>query len=284
MADSIVPGRFLDAGEEPDQTLTPIEGYEKYPLVSLKEAVEPIKSLLHNADSMVETARRNSRKPADGLTQDESGAIHLYTMQWPKPHPSLFTLLNEKLRSQNRDVLIPWFLFLKLFFTALYRLPSLKGVIYRGVRGDLSDQYEEDNFWWGASSCTETINVIKGFVGSTGARTIFNIECINGKSIKDHSYFKQENEILLMPGSYFQVVSKWEPAKDLYIIHLREKVPPYQTMAPPFDLSSSSNITTSVEKLTISTKEKGIASGETASAKPQSKSFSIFLDFYKTIR
>jgi hypothetical protein len=87
-----------------------------------------------------------------------------------------------------------------------------------------------------------------------------------------------------MPGSYFQVVSKLEPAKDLYIIHLREKVPPYQTMAPPFDLSSSSNITTSVEKLTISTKEKGIASGETASAKPQSKSFSIFLDFYKTIR
>ena len=45
---------------------------------------------------MVEIARRSSKKPADGLTTDESGAIHLYTMQWPDPHPSLFTLLNEK--------------------------------------------------------------------------------------------------------------------------------------------------------------------------------------------
>jgi hypothetical protein len=54
-------------------------------------------------------------------------------------------------------------------------------------------------------------------------------------------------------------------------------------MAPPFDLSSSSKITNSVEKLTISTEKKNTASGKTASAKPQSKSFSIFLDFYKTI-
>jgi hypothetical protein len=284
MAESIVPQRFLDAGEEPDQTLTPIEGYEKYPLVSLKEAVAPIKSLLHNADSMVEIAKRNSRKPTDGLTPDESGAIHLYTMQWPKPHPSLYTILNQKLRTKNRDTLISWFLFLKLFFTALYKLPSLKGVIYRGVRGNISDQYDEDHFWWGATSCTETMNIMKRFVGSTGDRTIFNIECIHGKSIQAHSYFKEENEILLMPGSYFQIVSKWKAAKGLYIIHLREKVPPYQTMAPPFDLSSSSNITTSVEKLTISTEKKCIPSGNTASAKPQSKSFSIFLDFYKTIR
>jgi hypothetical protein len=125
---------------------------------------------------------------------------------------------------------------------------------------------------------------MKKFVGSEGDRTIFNIECINGKSIQSHSYFKEENEILLLPGSYFQVISKWEPAKDLYIIHLREKIPPYQTMVPPFDLSSSPNITTSVEQLTISTEKKSIASGKTASAKPQSKSFSIFLDFYKTIR
>jgi len=34
-----VSDRFLDAGEEPKQTLIPIEGYEKKPLVLLKEAV-----------------------------------------------------------------------------------------------------------------------------------------------------------------------------------------------------------------------------------------------------
>ena len=283
MAERIVPQRFLDAGKEPHQTLTPIRGYENAPLVSLREAVEPIKSLLYDADSMVEIARRNSKKPADGLTTDESGAIHLYTMQWPEPHPSLFTLLNERLRAKNRNTLISWFLFLKLFFTALYKLPSLKGVIYRGVRGNLSDEYDEDHFWWGTSSCTETMNVMETFVGSEGDRTIFNVECINGKSIQPHSYFTEENEILLMPGSYFKVVSKWKPAKGLYIIHLREQTPPYQTMAPPFNSASTSNITTSVEKLTIATPQKSLTSGNTASAKPRSKLFLSYLLFLQNV-
>ena len=73
--------RFVDADKEPTQTLAPIEGYEKKDLVSLKEAVESIKKLLHNLDIMVHTAIRNSEEPSDGLETDESAAIHLYTMQ-----------------------------------------------------------------------------------------------------------------------------------------------------------------------------------------------------------
>jgi hypothetical protein len=276
MAQMIVPDRFLDAGEEPDQTLTPIEGYEKAPLVSLKEAVQPIKSFLHNVDSMVETAKRNSRKPADSLTSDESAAIHLYTMQWPKPHPSLYTLLNERLRSQDRNTLTSWFLFLKLFFTALYKLPSFKGTIWRGVRGNLSGQYDEDQIWWGTSSCTETMKIMQTFVGVEGVRTIFNIECINGKAIKAHSYFKQENEILLMPGTYFKVVDKWSPAKDLYMIQLRETKAPYETIASPFYSSSLSNNVPSSINVTISTEKKDIATGPTISAKPYGKFVYMF--------
>ena len=266
MAARIVPERFLDAGEEPDQSLTPLEGYEKYPLVSLKEAIQPLKLLLYNIDSMIEIAKRNCRKPSDGLTCDESGAIHLYTMQWPQPYRSLYTILNEKLRSKNRETLKSWFLFLKLFFTALYKLSSFKGVIYRGVRGNLNNEYNEDHFWWGVSSCTETMNVMETFIGSEGDRTIFNIECINGKSIRSHSHFKEENEILLMPGSYFQVISKWKPAKNLYIIHLREKTPPYVTMVPPFDLPSPF-----LGNLPVSPKKTNISYTNTASAIPHGK-------------
>ncbi|CAF1467171.1 unnamed protein product [Adineta steineri] len=240
MAERIVPERFLDAGEEPEQTLTPIHGYEKVPLVSLKEAIEPIKSLLYNADIMVEIAKRNSRKPADDLTSDESAAIHLYTMQWPQPNESLYTLLNKNLRSKNRETLVSWFCFLKLFLTALYKLPSIKSTIWRGVRGNLSSQYDADQIWWGASSCTETMKTMEAFVGTSGVRTLFTIECINGRSISAHSYFKDENEILLMPGSYFKVVDKWSPAKDLYIIHLREMTPPFLTVASPFYTPSAS--------------------------------------------
>ncbi|CAF1228265.1 unnamed protein product [Rotaria sordida] len=269
MARRIVPDRFLDAGEEPDQALTPIEGYEKLPLVSLIDAIQPIKSLLHNADSMTETARRNSRKPADNLTPDESAAIHLYTMQWPEPYPSLYSILNQKLRSKHRETLIPWFLFLKLFFTGLYKLPSFNGTIWRGVLGNLTGQYDEDHIWWGASSCTETMPIMETFIGSNGVRTLFTIECTNGKVIKAHSYFKEENEILLMPGSYFQVVGKWKPATDLYMIHLREKTPPYQTIVRPFDAPAPSIRIQSPEKHTNSAETQEISSHNTASTKYQ---------------
>ncbi|CAF1524778.1 unnamed protein product, partial [Adineta steineri] len=32
---------------------------------------------------MILTALENSSEPPDGLSVDESAAIHLYTMQWP---------------------------------------------------------------------------------------------------------------------------------------------------------------------------------------------------------
>ncbi|CAF1491292.1 unnamed protein product [Adineta ricciae] len=96
---------------------------------------------------MVEVAKRNCRNPANELTQDGSDAIHLYTMQWSPSDQSLYYILNKNLRSKHRSTLKSWFSFLKLFFTALYKLPSIKGVIYRGVKGNLTDKYvEEDHF------------------------------------------------------------------------------------------------------------------------------------------
>jgi hypothetical protein len=232
--------RFLDADKEPTQTLLPIEGYEKKPLVSLEEAVIPVKTLIHNLDTMVWTAKRNSSKPPDGLTTDESAAIHLYTMQWPTPHFSLYVLLNQMLRSEMRDNLKPWFSYLKLFFTALYKLPSIKKTIWRGIRGNVSDQYDNDHIWWGISSCTETMQVMERFIGRSGMRTLFMIECLNGKAIRPHSFYKTENEIVIMPGTYLRVVDKWSPSEGLYMIHLQEVTPPCQFLAPPFDSTSSS--------------------------------------------
>jgi hypothetical protein len=230
--------RFLDASEEPNQALLPIKGYAKEPLVSLEEAVQPFNQMLIDLDEMVDIAKRNSKKPTDGLTPDESAAIHIYTMQWVENRLSLYKMLNSALRSERRESLKPWFRYLKLVLTALYKLPSLKTTVWRGVHGNLSDQYDDDQIWWGFSSCTESVEVMEQFLGKSGVRTLFNIECINGKAIRAHSFFKKENEILLIPGTYLRVVSKWSPAKDLYIIHLRETLAPRLYLEPPFTLTS----------------------------------------------
>ena len=230
--------RFLDVGEEPNQVLLPIRGYAKEPSLPLEEAVKPISDLLDDLETMVDIAKSNSKKPADGLTVDESAAIHLYTMQWEEPNVSLFTKLNTTLRSKRREPLKPWFRYLKLALTALFKLPPVKGTVWRGVRGNLSDQYDDEHIWWGFSSCTESMKVMEQFVGTTGVRTLFNIECINGKAIQKHSFYKDESEVLLLPGTYFRVVGKWSPAKDLYIIQLRETPAPRMYLEPPFESAS----------------------------------------------
>jgi hypothetical protein len=73
------------------------------------------------------------------------------------------------------------------------------------------------------------------FLGKTGQRTLFSIECINGKAVGAHSYFKKtEQEIILMPGSYFEVIGQLNPAPGLNIIELKEIIPPMTLVKPPF--------------------------------------------------
>jgi NAD:arginine ADP-ribosyltransferase len=239
--------RFSDLCDEPvDHLLSPIKGYQDKPLVSLTDAIKPVSVCFKEIEDNVFVALHNCQNPADGLDQQESASIHLYTMQFDDG-PSLYLLLNQSLRAENRDQLKPWFLFLKLFLTSLYKLPSQCKTVWRGVRDvDLSSTYKKGTkfAWWGVSSCTTDIEVLESdeFLGKHGLRTIFSIECINGKSIGNHSYFKNtEKEIILMPGSYFEVIGQLNPAPELHFIQLKEISPPITLVKPPFSTSTNIN-------------------------------------------
>ncbi|CAF1154758.1 unnamed protein product [Adineta steineri] len=104
---NLAVSRYTDFRDEPvTHLLTPIGGYEDMPLVSLEQAVGPISHLFDGIDVYLWTAKRNSANPADGLSQDESASIHLYTMEF-NPEPSFYHLLNQNLRSENRRSLRP---------------------------------------------------------------------------------------------------------------------------------------------------------------------------------
>ncbi|CAF4912696.1 unnamed protein product [Rotaria sp. Silwood1] len=236
--------RFTDVYDEPvDRLLSPIKGYYEKPLVSLAEAIAPVLSFFNEIEDYIFVAMHNCQNPTEGLTQYESAAIHLYTMQFDSG-PSLYQLLNESLRAENRGKLIPWFTFLKLFFTALYKLPSYNGIVWRGIRDvNLSSKYKADTkfVWWGVSSCTTHIEVLESeqFLGKHGQRTLFSIEYINGKSVAKHSYFKNsEKEIILMPGSYFEVIGQLNPVPELCIIQLKEITPPIAFVKSPLSKST----------------------------------------------
>ncbi|CAF1355162.1 unnamed protein product [Didymodactylos carnosus] len=230
---------LMSVKDEPKQELKPIAGYENVSLMSLEEAVKPVVDLLDDELAQnIRIAKRNSRNPADNLSSDEAAAIHLYTMEWEQSGHSLYSQLNRSLRIPDRRKLQPWFPFLKLFITALWKLPSTKQVLWRGVKEDLSRNFEvgEEYTWWAISSCTRALNVLESpqYLGNSGTRTLFNIECYNGKMIRQHSYFQEEDEILLLPGFYFVVLGNLSPAPGLHIIQLQEKQPPHCLLAPLF--------------------------------------------------
>jgi hypothetical protein len=114
---------FSPIAQEPKQLLKAIKGYEKEPLLSLEKACEPLLNILDELDENIIIAKKNCRQPADRLTPDESASIHLYTMEWDESNNSLYAVLNRTLRTPERQMLKPWFKYLKLFLTALFKLP-----------------------------------------------------------------------------------------------------------------------------------------------------------------
>ena len=234
---------FLNTGDEPEQMLEPIRGYASKPIVSLEEACEPLHAMIPGLNQFINTAKSKSRNPANNLTQDESAAIRLYTMQSTKKvdglNASLYATLNRTLRDSDRSKLEPWFLYLKLLLTALTKLPpvSVKQV-WRGIRYRESTNYVENHetVWWGFSSCTKSLNVLKSnlFLGETGTRTIFSIETFDGRSVKDHSEYPHEDEVLLLPGTCLQVCGKLNQGTDLHIIHLIQRHSTTELLETPY--------------------------------------------------
>ena len=147
--------RMSDIAKEPLEILMPIGGYEDTPIVPLEIAVEPLVPFLPSVQSYAYAAKQRCKDPPpDGLIIDESASIMLYSMGWKPLDKCLYVALNATLRSTDRDKLEPWFLYLKLFLTALSRLPSTHRHLYRGVKLDLSAQYQKGKtiVWWGFSS------------------------------------------------------------------------------------------------------------------------------------
>jgi hypothetical protein len=221
--------------------LTPIVGYADEPLLPLFKACAPLTNIIHNLSFYVQMALNETpEEPPDGLTIDESAAIRLYTFEWDGSHRSLYSMLNHTLKKDDRKLLRPYFKYLKLFLTALAKLPCAPPLtIWRGVTKNLSADFPPGTpvTWWAFSSCTTKLTVLESniYLGDTGDRTLFSVEAINGRKIRDHSHFVTEDEILLLPGTHMIVQSQFSPGFDLHIIHLKQIIPEEVLLESPFE-------------------------------------------------
>ncbi|CAF1370925.1 unnamed protein product [Didymodactylos carnosus] len=194
--------------------LGPIVGYTEERLLPLYKACAPLANIIHDLSVYVQMALDETpEEPPDGLTIDESAAIRLYTTEWPvklkhtgAPR-SLYSMFNYTLKTADRDDLRPYFKYLKLFLTALTKLPCVPQLtVWRGVTKNLSAEFPPGTpvTWWGFSSCTTALTVLENnmYLGTMGERTLFFVEAINGRTVQAHSHFVTEEEILLLPGTH----------------------------------------------------------------------------------
>ena len=229
--------RFADLGTVSKKMITPIEGYKNMPVVPLEEAVKSLVEVVPQIERNAYFAKESCQQPEDGLTSDESAAIMMYTSESDPHEDSLYVILNNTLRSEQRQKLLkPWLLYLRLVLTALTRLPSRHCFVNRGVREDLRNQYPigKSIVWWGFSSCTTSIGVLEDelFFGKSGTRTLFQVECNTGKNVKNHSALQHEDEILLLPARQFMVMGYLDSGNGLHIIQLKETEPKFPLLEP----------------------------------------------------
>ncbi|CAF3978893.1 unnamed protein product [Adineta steineri] len=216
--------RFTDIELE-NKRLPACFGYITWKLLSLEDTMKELQDILQEINRFVKLAKKYCTYPNDhNLTKDESAAIYIYTMEM-SDDSSVYRMLNQTLRADDRSKVRPWFGYLRLLDSATSKLPKFKGIIYRGIDKDVTMNFKKGQkiTWWSISSCTTSVDVISAFLHKSSSSTLFNIECLNGKLISSYTCYSNENEVILMPGTVFEVVSNpLSHHGGLNIIHLKE--------------------------------------------------------------
>eukprot|EP00930_Biecheleria_cincta_P055734 TRINITY_DN42010_c0_g1_i1.p1 TRINITY_DN42010_c0_g1~~TRINITY_DN42010_c0_g1_i1.p1 ORF type:complete len:1022 (+),score=247.72 TRINITY_DN42010_c0_g1_i1:49-3066(+) len=218
---------FEEMGGEEEEKLTPISGVMQLPLpASLQLACMPkggeavctdkiVKSCVAKGKTM---ASKKAGKPTKPMDQELYGAILLYTAN------AIYQQLNKALRDEDRDKVKAFFAYLRLLFEACARLPTQKVTLWRGVGVDLYSQYKVGSTitWWGVSSCTSDQKVATNFAkGCAGQSTILTIETQTACDISQVSFFANESESILLPGTQLEVLSSEKKGNVAHIM-LRE--------------------------------------------------------------
>ncbi|MCH0538625.1 uracil-DNA glycosylase [Streptomyces sp. MUM 203J] len=204
--------------------LPAITGVFDTPLMDFQDAVAPVARLLSGLDRHVRRShdfgKRRADQPAGGsLSSDAIAALYLYTCE-----SAFYREINGILRSPDRARLVPYLPYLRLLFSAVSGLPARKEPLWRGVPLDMRAQYPLGRTvtWWGVSSCTSRPGVARGFLGSRGKRTLFEVRPTSAVGIRDFSAFTGEEEFLLMPGTQLKVTGVKPERGGLCTVQLTE--------------------------------------------------------------
>jgi hypothetical protein len=244
MADSSL-ARIADVGAEDGAFRNPTAGLfpASLALLPLLDALAPVRAQLPSLDALLRASAKKVRKLGErfpAMSADQRGALVLYTMEDTPRENSPYFRLNAALRVKDRAALRPWRDFCWLLLHALRCAPPLpagtaSSSLWRGAKvalASLGEEYEAgEEFQWSAfSSTASSVEVMNGFLGSEGPRTLFQLSMLRGgggashagRDLREFSLFPEEHEVLLPPNVVFRVLSIFDAGGGLNIVQCEQ--------------------------------------------------------------
>mmetsp|Transcript_14797 Transcript_14797/g.33658 ORF Transcript_14797/g.33658 Transcript_14797/m.33658 type:complete len:967 (+) Transcript_14797:52-2952(+) len=213
---------FEEIGGEEEEKLAPIAGVMELKLPkTLSEACTGIckpgdvKSCVTKGATMF---KKKAGKPVKPMSQEMYAAILMYTGN------AIYKDLNKALRDEDRDQVRKFFPYLRMLFESCGCLPTETCTLWRGISVDLLAQYKVGSTitWWGVSSCTKAQKVAQDFANSCGDKsTLLTVETKTACPISEVSFYANESESILLPGTQLEVVESKRVGKQAHI-KLRE--------------------------------------------------------------
>lgn len=193
---------------EADAGLTPIAGIMQLNVPNtLQECGVGGSSIKSSTMQGEKLAQTQAGRPSTKMGAALYASIMLYTSN------AIYKDLNQCLRDENRNKIRKYFKYLRLLFEAMDTLPKETRTLWRGISVDLwdSDQYAVGKTvtWWSVTSTTASIDVAKNFTKGCGGKcTLFTIKTRTSTDISEITFFGNEKESLLAPGTMLKVTGK----------------------------------------------------------------------------
>jgi hypothetical protein len=209
--------------------LTLIDGYQYEPLVSLEEALRPFDGKIDQLSKYIKKAKMECNPLSKHhLTHDESAAIYIYTMKW-KPR-CLYDHLEDAWESKHRSQLKPWFKYLKLFRSALDKLPNATTEVWQGIAydEDIKEKLKpktKEPLYSSMGSCSTSEHEMRDYLHTKGDKKtiLIGYESVNAKDITGYTA-SNSKETMLWPGAKVGVAKVYEEGGNGSLVyHLTQK-------------------------------------------------------------
>lgn len=208
------------------ESLTPIISSHDKISLGTKTRERRVKLMRADAGGYVVELSQGPTMPTKKLVLPEDAEesiliIYWYTLQNPPVYQKVSKILNSPLRTGSPDQVAAVMPFVKRLMEACHQVVTLQPDLMFGQDGQccawrgVAYRYSEEQWkkfqpghhitWYTVKSLTASTDAIVEFLGDAPHITIFEVENCHGVLIKPFSEFEREDEVLLMPGSRFEV-------------------------------------------------------------------------------